>query len=313
VVLAAAGLLAWRILVRRLERVDDGIRVVTVTSSRTIPWSQVDHATVTVRKRSTKGGTMYGVLPTLVLRDGSEPVELGSAGMWTSGFDYRQQWVVRASTRVIEVLDAWLGAAGIRVDYAYQLMHEWNAGVLTVQDLARAADEYHPTLVPVSSLENPAERVAALEARVISAPPGERHPKAGARLVAGGAIFIGVIGAFAAFAVGFGAVDLATGSTVDVRLVASMPDSQCVVASVEDPAQTWTTDCVHGWTSAAPFTVRIGGLTDEPTRALEVVVVLIAAGLLMSCGLLPILIGRKLTGPLAAPVQPLGPRETVST
>jgi hypothetical protein len=95
-----------------------------------------------------------------------------------------------------------------------------------------------------------------------------------------------------------------------VHLVATEPDHQCVIVADADPTQTWTTQCIGDWTSDLVFTVRIGGLSDDPVRGVDLLGIVLV-GLMLAClAAIPLLVGMAIRGPSrlrSPPVQPQSP------
>jgi hypothetical protein len=97
-------------------------------------------------------------------------------------------------------------------------------------------------------------------------------------------LLLGVLVALSTAAV---LADYASGDTVAVTLVGTDVD-HCTLQQVGPPQTVWEAPCRPGWTSAAPFEVRVGGLTDEPVDARTVLGLLVGGAVLMCLTALPL-------------------------
>jgi hypothetical protein len=289
----------------RLVRTPTGILVVGMRNRREIPWSDVHHATVEIRDRRTKGGTVWQVTPALVLRHEPDPVPLTPVVFWTSAIDYRQAWVRRDYGHALTTLDSWLAEAAVPVDSAYAATHAWNDGTMGLGEVRSVLATQTGALRPVSDLD---ELAAALVASPVVTEQQRRYrPHAGHRLMVVGWVLMALVGALTALLSGFVVADLATGTTVPVHLVATQPDNQCVIVADADPGQTWTTQCIGDWTSDLEFTVRIGGLSDDPVRGVDVLGIVLVGLVLAGLAAFPLFAGMAVRGPRrlrSPPVQP---------
>jgi hypothetical protein len=298
-VVVASLTVIWRMLRRRVVLTADAVQVQRFGGTQTITVEQIHHVDAALKHgRSRRGVGGWTAAPVLVLTQGQLPVRLGPLGMYTSDYDFRFRWQRRHDGNALAVLDSWLAAKDVPVTNSYDALHSWAGGSISLGRLRGVVDlgatELH--------LVVPDEPTETVEPPPAVSPRDRRRAR---RLRTVGWVLLALFTAVTLCAEALVALDLVTGQTVSVQLTATLPDDRCVLTSTVDPTQTWQTRCRSGWRSNDVFPVRIGGQSNQPVRAAQLVLPIIA-GLFLAClALVPFGVAHLVSQP--APDLPSAP------
>lgn len=147
---AAAGVvlvaLVVRMCVRSIRWSPEGLTVRGYLTTRRYSWPDIDHVTVEASERTTKAGHYWTLTPALVLTSG-ERVLLGALAQSEGGYIVAMRTVgAQRVLRTLDTLDAWLVAADVPVDLAYDALRPWKLGQVSIDQIVDLSDNPPATL-----------------------------------------------------------------------------------------------------------------------------------------------------------------------
>ncbi|MFZ0323124.1 MAG: hypothetical protein WAN48_03210 [Actinomycetes bacterium] len=318
-VVSAVGIvltaLAVRMCVRTIRWSVDGLTVRGYLTTRRYSWPDIDHVTVEASERTTKGGHYWTLTPALALSSG-ERVLLGALAQSEGGYvGSRRTAGAQRFLRMLETLDAWLLAADVPVDLAYDALRPWKQGHVSVGQVVALSDSPPPALHEIdpsaaahdggSGIDGPGGEwscpssppaeaargahavVAPVEAAWSAQPTTTSHrgPGRAARVLV---IVGGLLLAVPAVILALGAVllpyGMASGSEATV-VVTSRVGEDCRLVNAADATQEWTVRCLDDETLGEVVPVVISSVTREPESWADTVAGLVGLAVLCLPGL----------------------------